>query len=236
MHAPGTWHHGLVAEYWARTNIDAPEVELYRSYLREPVLDAGCGAGRLLGPWHDEGIDIDGCDASADMIARCRERAPRATLWVSTLHELAPPRRYGTVVACGVFGLGSTREQDERAIGRLHDALLPGGTLVLDNEESDWSRWHVRDWNTPSGGEISLSSRVDAVDDADRCVHMTIRAETPEGRREEHELTMRQWRREELLTLLQASGFVQVDVQPGVDETFAVYVASKDGDLQPVQR
>lgn len=230
-----TWHHGLVAEYWARYNVDAPEVELYRPYLREPILDVGCGAGRLLGPWHDEGLDIDGCDASADMIARCRERVPEATLWVSALHELDPPRRYATIVACGVFGLGSTREQDEEAMRRLHDALLGGGTLVLDNEESDWSRWHVRDWNKPSGGEISLSSRVDAVDD-DRCVHMTMRAETPDGRREEHALTMRQWTRGELLALMQASGFVQVDVHQGVAENFAVYVASKDGDLQPLPR
>jgi SAM-dependent methyltransferase len=230
-----TWHHGLVAEYWARYNVDAPEVELYRPYLRGPVLDAGCGAGRLLGPWYDEGIDIDGCDASADMIARCRERAPGATLWVSPLHELHPPRRYATIVVCGVFGLGSTREQDEHAIARLHDALLPGGTLVLDNEEIPF-RYRVRDWNTPSGGEISLCTRIDAVDEDDRCVYMTMRAETADGRREEHRLTMRQWTREELLALLQASGFVQVDVRPGVDENFAVYVASRNGDLQPLPR
>ena len=234
MHAPGTWHHGLVAEYWARINIDAPEVELYRPYLREPVLDAGCGAGRLLGPWHDEGIDIDGCDASADMIARCRERAPGATLWVSPLHELAPRRQYATIVVCGVFGLGSAREQDEQAVVRLHDSLLPGGTLVLDNEEIPF-RWRVRDWNTPSTGEISLSTRVDAVDEDDRCVHMTMRAETADGRREEHQLTMRQWSRDELLALLERSGFTSIEVRPGVDETFAVYVASDHGDLQPVQ-
>jgi SAM-dependent methyltransferase len=230
-----TWHHGLVAEYWARNNLDAPEVELYRPYLREPVLDAGCGAGRLLGPWHDEGIDIDGCDASADMVARCRDRAPGATLWVSPLHELAPPRQYATIVVCGVFGLGSTREQDEHAIVRLHDALLPGGTLVLDNEEIPF-RWSVRDWNTPSGGEISLCSRIDAVDEDDRCVYMTMRAETPDGRREEHRLTMRQWTREELVPLLERTGFANIQVRPGVDETFAVYVASKHGDLQSVQR
>ena len=236
MHAPQTWHHGLVADYWATVNRDAPELELYRPLLTSPVLDAGCGAGRLLAPLLDADFDVDGCDASPDMIERCRERAPQATLWVSTLHELDPPRRYASIVACGAFGLGTTRAEDEAAMARLHDALLPGGTLVLDNEESDWSRWHVRDWNAPSGGPISLSSRVDAVDDDDRCVSMTIRAETPDGRREEHALTMRQWARDELLPLLQASGFVQVDVRSGVDERTAVYVASRNGDLQPLPR
>jgi len=236
LHAPQTWHHGLVADYWATVNLDAPEVELYRPYLQDPILDAGCGAGRLLAPLRELGHDVDGCDASADMVQRARRRAPDATLWVSPLHELAPPRRYATIVVCGVFGLGSTREQDEQAIARLHDALLPGGTLVLDNEESPWSRYRVRDWGEPSNGDIRLSSRIDAVDDDDRCVHMTLRAETADGRREEHSLTMRVWTQDELVPLLERNGFEHVERRPGVDERIVVYVASRHGDLQPLPR
>ena len=74
LHAPSTWHHGLVADYWDTVNVDAPELDLYRQHLRSPVLDAGCGAGRLLVPLRSEGFDVDGCDASADMIERCRGR------------------------------------------------------------------------------------------------------------------------------------------------------------------
>jgi SAM-dependent methyltransferase len=231
-----------MAEWWANFNLDAPELELYRPYVREPVLDAGCGTGRLLGPWFDEGIDIDGCDASADMIERCRERAPGATLWVTPLHELDPPRRYATIVCSGVFGLGSTRDQDVEAVSRLHDALEPGGTLVLDNEEREW-KWKPRDWSaepdrrtTEDGVELTLWSRVDAVDDEDKCVSMTIRAESSDGRREEHALTMRWWYRDELVPLLERSGFVEVEVKPGVDETIVVYIASRNGDLQPLHR
>jgi SAM-dependent methyltransferase len=172
LHAPSTWHHGLVADYWAAVNLDAPELDLYRPYLRSPILDAGCGAGRLLAPLRQEGFDVDGCDASADMVERCRRRVPDATLWVSTLHQLDPPRRYAAIICIGVLGLGSTREQDVRALRQLHDALLPDGTLVLENEETPF-RWRVRDWGQPSGGEISLCLRVDAVDEDDRCVHLT---------------------------------------------------------------
>lgn len=236
MHAPQTWHHGLVADHWATVNLDAPEVELYRPYLQDPILDAGCGAGRLLAPLRELGYDVDGCDASADMVERCRRRAPDAKLWVSTLHELAPPRRYATIVVCGVFGLGSTHQQDEQAVARLHDALLPGGTLVLDNEESPLSRYRVSDWGEPTDADIRLSSRIDAVDEDDRCVHMRLRAETADGRREEHALTMRLWTRAELLELLERNGFERVGVKPGVDEGIAVYVASRNGDLQPLPR
>ena len=226
MHAPSTWHHGLIADYWALVNLEAPEVDLYERHLRSPVLDAGCGAGRLLAPLRERGFDIDGCDVSADMIERCRRRVHDATLWVSALHDLDPARRYASIVCCGVFGLGSSREQDMQALQRLHDALLPSGTLVLDNEEKPFT-WHVHDWGTPSEGEISLRLRVDAVDDGDHCVHMTMRAETRDGRREEHALTMRQWYRDELVSALHGAGFASVDVLPAKDENTKVYVAAR---------
>src|SRR5947199_8247099 len=150
--APTTWHHGLVAEWWALFNTTGDEIAHYRRLVEagQPALDAGCGAGRLLVPWLEAGLDVDGCDASADMIERCRERARSSglepTLFVQPLHELDAPRRYRTIVACGVFGLGTTRAQDEEAIRRLHAALEPGGTLVLDNEvpyssARRWARW-----------------------------------------------------------------------------------------------
>lgn len=225
-HPPSTWHHGLVADYWAAANTDAPELDLYQQYLRSPVLDAGCGTGRLLARLRERGFDVDGCDASPDMIERCRQRVPDATLWVSALHDLDPQRRYASVLCAGVLGLGSTREQDVQALTKLHDALLPGGTLLLDNEEAPFNR-QVHDWSEPFGDEISLRTRVDAIDEDDRCVHLTIRAETSDGRREEHILTMRQWYRDELEPLLRTAGFVQVEVIAGIDEHTAVYVATR---------
>ena len=65
---------------------------------------------------------------------------------------------------------------------------------------------------------------------------MTIRAETSDGRREEHELTMRKWYRHELVPLLECTGFATVDVKTGADERTLFYVASRYGDRQAFAR
>ena len=53
---PETWHHGLVARWWAEFNLDGPEIEHYRRYVEDgPALDVACGTGRLLVPWLEAG-------------------------------------------------------------------------------------------------------------------------------------------------------------------------------------
>jgi len=235
-------------------NVDGPEIEAYRPYVEQgqPALDAGCGAGRLLVPWRRAGLDVDGCDASRDMLAHCRDRLRGegldATLWVAPLHALEPPRRYGTIVVCGVFGLGSTRAQDEQAIGVLYDALEPGGLLVLDNEvpyssPRRWSWWAEppelpRPWpeeadlgRATDGSELALRSRTLEVDPLDQSVRLEIRAEKRvKGAvvaSEDHELTMRMWFRDELVMALRHAGFGSVAVEQGAGPSTLVYVARK---------
>jgi len=267
MHAPGTWHYGLIAEWWASFNTDGPEIEYYGAFVRlgQPALDAGCGAGRLLLPWSRAGYDVDGCDVSADMVERCRAAAAAAglepTLFVQPLHELDPPRRYRTVVVCGAFGLGSTRAQDEEAIRRLHAALEPGGTLLLDNEvpyskSARWRRWTGEGrgelptaWSaepdrrtTADGTEYALWSRTLSVDPLDQSIRMAIRAEKSRAGRvlvaEEHELTMRMWFRDEIVLMLRFAGFASVEVRggfsdrsPAPEDDTLVFVARKGSDV-----
>ena len=263
MSAPTTWHHGLVAEWWALFNTTGDEIAYYQGLVEagQPALDAGCGAGRLLVPWLAAGLDVDGCDASADMIERFRERARAAgfepTLFVQPLHELDPPRRYRTIVACGVFGLGSTREQDKEALRRMHAALEPGGLLALDIEvpwanAALWRRWTraererlpmaVRDWGerrtAPDGSERALRTRTLRVDPLDQSTVLEIEAaKWLDGRQvahERHELTMRLYFPEETRMLLERAGFADIDVRGGYDDApptgdheFLVFIARR---------
>jgi SAM-dependent methyltransferase len=259
--SPQTWHYGLIAEWWAEFATEGPEIEYFRTFVEQgqPALDAGCGTGRLLLPWLRDGLDVDGCDVSPDMVALCREKARREgfdpTLLVQPLHELDPPRRYETIVACGVFGLGSSRVEDQEALRRFRRNLEPGGVLLLDNEvpyanASIWSQWTTEERNwlpapwpqegdrqvTTDGIEYELRSRPVEVDPLDQTVKAEIRAEKRfDGQLiavEERTISMRMYFRDELLLMLDRAGFDRVDVrggyedeEPTPDHEFFVYIA-----------
>ena len=73
---PQTWHHGIVARWWAEFNIGGPEIPYFQKFIEangQPALDLACGTGRLLVPYLRAGLDVDGCDISSDMLALCRE-------------------------------------------------------------------------------------------------------------------------------------------------------------------
>jgi SAM-dependent methyltransferase len=201
---PRTWHHGLVAQWWAEVNDEfrAHEIPYFRRFVErgQPALDVACGTGRLLLPYLRAGLDVDGCDVSPDMIALCREKAEREglapNLYVQAMHELDVPRRYGTIYVCGAFGLGSDRGRDRRALERFFDHLEPGGTLVLDKEmpyadARQWKYWLKGERaslpetaasprerrRTSDGAEIGLRSRILEVDSLNQHVVYEMRAE-----------------------------------------------------------
>ena len=149
-----TWHYGLVARHWAEKNATGPEIDYYQRQIEQygqPALDAGCGTGRLLIPFLRAGLDVDGCDVSGDMLDYCKQAAEREglspRLYQQALHELDLPRQYQTIVACGVFGIGVSREQDFIALQHFHQHLSPGGVLLLEiyvpyEDAKVWSFWH----------------------------------------------------------------------------------------------
>jgi SAM-dependent methyltransferase len=261
--SPETWHHGLVADWWAEFNTEGPEIAYFGEYVErgQPALDAGCGTGRLLLPWLRAGYDVDGCDASADMVARCLERARRegleANVSVQPLHELVPERCYRTIVVCGVFGLGSTHEQDLEALRRLHASLEPGGVLLLDNHvpyanPRRWPLWTEagrqklpEGWPEPGerdlasdGSERELRVRAISLDPLDQTLVFEICADKwVDGSKVEsevHGLSMRMYFHRELLLMLEAAGFTVEDVHgdhrrepPSAETEFLVYVARR---------
>jgi SAM-dependent methyltransferase len=201
---PQTWHHGIVARWWAEFNVDGPEIPYFQKFIEDgqPALDLACGAGRLLLPYLRAGLDVDGCDISPDMLALCRARAEAEglspNLFAQAMHELRLPRRYRTIVVCGGFGLGGNREQSVEGLERIYEHLEPGGLLLLDNEvpyanAGLWRRWLKderrklpRPWpdlgegdrrRASDGSEYELRSRIVDLDPLAQFVTLEMRAD-----------------------------------------------------------
>jgi ubiquinone/menaquinone biosynthesis C-methylase UbiE len=135
-------YHGLMAALWDLFRGDTSNWSdrfFYREVIAtagQPVLDVGCGTGRLLLDYLADGINIDGVDNSPEMLARCREKATAIglspTLYEQTMQTLDLPRRYRTIlVPSSSFQLLTDPADAAEAMQRFWRHLEPGGTLAM---------------------------------------------------------------------------------------------------------
>jgi SAM-dependent methyltransferase len=258
-----TWHYGLMARHWAENNTTGPEIAYYQRQIEQngqPALDAGCGTGRLLIPFLRAGLDVDGCDISGDMLAYCQQTAEREglspRLYRQALHMLDLPRKYQTIVICGTFGIGGSRQQDFEVLQRFYDHLLPGGLLVLDGEVaySDaklWPLWqkegrtHLPEpWPESvgklpeDGNESELHYRLVAVDPFEQQttgeMRMLLFKDKQLATDDTYTLTSNYYFRNEMRLLLEKAGFTVesekgdwTDTDATADHANIVYFARK---------
>src|SRR5436190_19140465 len=85
MRNGGASYYGLIAELYDTGVGEDPKGDLayYRDAITSlpgPALDLACGTGRLLIPYHQAGLDVEGADSSPEMLAICRRKAAEAGL------------------------------------------------------------------------------------------------------------------------------------------------------------
>ena len=86
---PGEFYTGLVAELYRPLRSAISDPEPYARFIErygEPALELGCGDGDPMLDLVARGLDVEGLDASPDMLDRCRHRARAAGVAV-TLHQ-----------------------------------------------------------------------------------------------------------------------------------------------------
>jgi SAM-dependent methyltransferase len=107
-----------------------------------PLLEIGCGSGRLLLPLARAGYDVMGVDVSPEMLARAEARLAaepayvRRHVWLlaGDVRSLQLPgdQTFGLIF----FGYNTFMHLDEAAAGaalkRLRPLLHPGGRLIID--------------------------------------------------------------------------------------------------------
>jgi SAM-dependent methyltransferase len=243
MKKPQIWHHGLVARYWAEFETDGgPEQSFYRKLIErfgQPALDLGCGSGRLLLPYLWDGLDVDGCDYSEDMVAACQERAKRegfsTRLYAQAMHELDLPQRYRTIFACGVIGLGGERSLTMQAMERCYEHLRHDGVFAFDymvrwNDPPAWlsrlpenRRALPQAWpdsgkrvRLTDGSELELVARTVSTDPLENVATRQLRARLWQDSElvaeEIHTQNLDDYSKNELVLMLERAGFDELQL------------------------
>ena len=101
-------YKGLMAEAWDALRGETSHcsdrhfhLDVNRKY-GQPVLDVGCGTGRLLLDYLQQGIEIDGVYNSPEMLAICQQKADQLGLQPKLYEKYGEaqdlPRKYQTIL------------------------------------------------------------------------------------------------------------------------------------------
>lgn len=219
----------------------------------DPILELGCGTGRVLVPLAEAGCHVTGLDQSRPMLARAAERVAaaklddRVTLFEGSMIEpdVAPGGPFGLVLFSlnGFMHLPSLQMQRQSLVA-AHRALDPRGMLLVDvvNAAPDYllgldGRIAVDgQWEMP-GGEIVQRSSVQTVRVSEQLIDTTLWYDVikqgGELRRYLSQFTLRYVTRPELELLLELAGFAEwqiygsYDLDPFTDESERLIVAAE---------
>ncbi|NIM06645.1 MAG: methyltransferase domain-containing protein [Armatimonadetes bacterium] len=208
---------------------DEPDVAFWVNWCREvggPVLELGCGNGRVSIPLARAGLEVIGIDRSGPMLAVARSRLAGEPAEVQQclqfirgdMRDFEPGREVACVIIpAHTFAVLVTHEDQQRALGRIRAALKPGGRLAFDIRlfPNDWLEGTHR---LPPVRRVSADGEVDFTEE--RCLQFdpsshiitgtsTYTFHRPEGLcRAAESVKGRVLSRQEVEDVLQSAGFV----------------------------
>ncbi|MBI1797336.1 MAG: class I SAM-dependent methyltransferase [Candidatus Eisenbacteria bacterium] len=200
-----------------------------------PVLECGCGTGRILLPTLQTGVDIEGIDIHPGMIEVLQRKAAALGLaprvQVADMRDFTLPRRFPLVtIPFRAFMHLTTTADQLAALGRIRAHLAQGGVLVYNLWFPSFERIASagdelemeREWDDPESGlpvaiyarnhydrvrQVLKGEREVRVSDARGYVAETLR----------DRLTLRWTFVPEMELLLQAAGFSRWALSGGFD-------------------
>ena len=264
-HEPITWHHGLMARWWAEFNVGGAERARLLSGRDRTLRRTRARPGVRGGP------PVGAPDGGGSRRRRGRRltrharagAAPRSgpglnpTLTEQPISGLDLARRYRTIFICDSFGIGGPRKDDLEGLRRVYAHLVPGGALVLSHhlpygdEEGEWLRWlphrhgDTESWpetgdrrTAADGDELELLFRERSWDPLLQRSILEMRARLWRDdrlvREEEQAIVLSAYFAQEIVTMLEVVGFVDVEVQcaytgepASSDDTHVVFIASR---------
>lgn len=245
--AGGYDQYGFVAEFYDAIEPyrQRPDVDFYVELAQHsggPVLEVGCGTGRILLPVARSGMTITGLDLSPQMLAVCRSKLAdepadvqaRVTLLEGDMRDFDLGQTFALVTTpFRAFQHLETVEDQLSCLAAIHRHLRPGGALVLDlfnpglpflTDEARLEEWGDEpDFQIADGRVVRRRARIARRDwfrqiqDSEMIYYVTH----PDGREERlvHSFPMRYIFRYEAEHLLARSGFEVEALYAGFDKS-----------------
>jgi len=256
--------YDLIADLYDHTIHYAarPDIDFYIEQTREvagPILELGCGTGRILLPLAEAGHEMIGMDIADQMLDRCREklaRLPRAVqdrvrLVHGNMVEIDLDETFPLVtLPFRPFHHLLTIDEQLRCLQSAHRRLDPGGRIILDLFQVDPGEMFdpktleetvdFRDVELPDGRKFTRSQRIADFhpDEQYNDIELIHTVTYPDGRRERivQAFPWRYFFRFEVEHLLARCGFATVCVYGDYDcspltkgSPEMIFVAEKDG-------
>lgn len=183
------------------------DVAFYRRAAEEfgdPVLELGCGTGRITMALAEIGKRVTGLDLSERMLERAarkrsalnKEERERIHLVQSDMRKFDLGEKFRLIIIPfrPLQHLLETRDQID-CLDRVRKHLKPGGRLILDVFQTEAERMHdpvhmressLVDYKTADGRQVRISERVAAFHRAEQIndVEMIYSVQHPDGRKE----------------------------------------------------
>lgn len=120
------------------------DIPFYLTYAKKqgsPILEIGCGTGRVLIPLANTGFEAWGIDTSEAMLSILREKikklspetASRIHVQIADMREFTLPTKFQLVIIPFTTFLHMiTKEDKKKALRRIRDHLTDDGLLIID--------------------------------------------------------------------------------------------------------
>ena len=142
-----SYSHPVCAHHYSDEFFDA-DIPMYLKHARQsgsPILELGCGTGRILIPLAKAGFRIVGLDLYSPMLKVAGEKIAqlsetiqrRISLIQADISSFSLKQRFNMayISANTIFHL--SRQEQRRCLECARDVLRPGGTIIIDCESSD---------------------------------------------------------------------------------------------------
>ena len=137
-------YYGLTAEVYdlIRANESPEESDFYQRIIEKNggfALELACGTGRLLLPYLQKGLLVEGVDSSSDMLEICRRKAENQkllpTLYHQSMQSLSLAKKYRTIyIPLQSFQFIYIWQEALTSLKCFYEHLEPNGQILISIE------------------------------------------------------------------------------------------------------